>query len=134
MNNKAIINKLKEQAQDLLDNVYSDDDKLRDWIDKTKVYILGLWLDKKDEYFKKEVIKMLEKYRNEIPTYDNMDFYADKERAAIAIGKEILRMQGKLRNILESFIDILEIREKALEEEKSNTPEEWKKSKKKKSD
>lgn len=135
MNNKVIIRKLKEQVQDLIDNMYTDDDKLRDWIDKTKIYILGLWLDKKDENFKKEVIKMLEKYRNEIPTYDDINLYADKEKAAVAIGKEIFRMQCKLKNVLESFIEIIELREKALEAEESETTEEWKKSKtKKKSD
>ena len=54
MSNKAIINKLKEQAKDLKDKVYTDDDKLKDWVDETKIYIRGLWLDKKDDNFRKE--------------------------------------------------------------------------------
>ena len=131
MNNKAIINKLKEQAKALIDHMDWDDEKLRGWVDKTKIYILGLWLDKKDDNFKKEVIKMLEKYKEMVPTYENLNFYPDMKRAAEDIAKEILGIQSKLRNVLESFIEILELREKA-EAEENNTPEEWKKSKTKK--
>ena len=134
MNNKAIIRKLKEQAQDLIDNIYTDDDKLRNWVDKTKVYILGLWLDKKDEYFKKEVIKMLEEYKGKIPHYPEI-YFNDPDEEVKETAKEILTIQGKLQNILEPFIEIVEIREKALESEENITPEELKKSKtKRKSD
>ena len=120
MSNKAIINKLNEQIQDFKDNAYSDDDKLRDWVDKTKIYILGISLDKKDESFKKEVIKMLEKYKEEIPTYNDLIFCADKEKAAIAIGKDVLRMQYKLKNVLESFVEIMELKEEDNSWDKKN--------------
>ena len=123
MSNKAIIRKLKEQAQDLIDNIYTDDDKLRNWVDKTKVYILGLWLDKKDEYFKKEVIKMLEEYKGIIPHYPTL-FVGDPEQEVKETAKKILRIQGKLQNIIESFIEILELREETLESKENNTPEE----------
>ena len=120
MSNKAIINKLNEQIQDFKDNAYSDDDKLRDWVYKTKIYILGISLDKKDESFKKEVIKMLEKYKEEIPTYNDLIFCADKEKAAIAIGKDVLRMQYKLKNVLESFVEIMELKEEDNSWDKKN--------------
>ena len=117
MNNKAIIDELKGQAKALIDHMDWDDEKLRGWVDKTKIYILGLWLDKNDDYFKKEVIKMLENYKEMIPTYDNLDLHWDKEEAAKDIAKEILAIQSKLRNVLESFIKILELRERDLKDE-----------------
>ena len=134
MNNKLIIDELKNQAQFLIDDRHWDGDDLKDWVDKTKIYILGLWLDKRDENFKKEVIRMLEKYRDKIPTC-NLDMYVDIEKAAENLAKEMVGIEYKLRNVLQSFIEVLELREKAKSKE-NDTPEEWKKSKtnKKKSD
>ena len=123
MNNEAIIRKLKEQAQNLIENIYTDDDKLRNWVDKTKIYILGLWLDKKDEYFKKEVIKMLEECKGGIPYYPEI-YFNDPEQEVEKTAKGILGIQIKLQKILESFIEIVEIREKALEAQENDTPEE----------
>lgn len=126
MDNKLIIDKLKKQVKILVDRVdWSDDNVPRDWVDKTKIYILGLWLDKRDDYFKKEVINMLEKYKDKIPKFDNRyDLDYDMEKKAISI----LIIRDKLKNVLESFIEILEIREKQLSEEEKK---EAKKSKKK---
>lgn len=115
MTNKAIIDKLRWQVQILVKRLdWTDDHALREWVDRSKIYILGLWLDKNDDYFRKEVIKMLEKYKDRIPTYDNLDLHWDKEEAAKDIRKDILRLQSKLRNVLESFIEILELREEDL--------------------
>ena len=108
MENKEIIEKLKNQIPSFKKITGLDEEKLKDLVDKTKVYIFGLWLDRKDENFRKGVINMIEEYR----TYRRSRGY-----------NEVLEIKSRLKNILEAFIEILEIREKAKAEE-NDTPEE----------
>jgi hypothetical protein len=64
MNNQFIIERLKEQAEML------EDCKVicvESWTDTTKIFILSLWLDKKDDNFKKEIINMIQEYMDIVP-------------------------------------------------------------------
>lgn len=112
MTNKVITEKLKKQITIL--------EKLKDWdydnftnrSNKTKIYILGLWLDKKDENLRKEVISMIEQCVKE--------YTKDVLRPDFTLRRETIKTKDISQNILESFIEILELREKSLEaEEKS---------------
>ena len=105
MSNKEIIEKLKNQILSFKKITGLDKEKLRDLVDKTKVYIFGLWLDRKDENFRKGIIKMIEEY-----TSHKFRDYND-----------VLEIKNRLQNIIQSCVEILEIREKTLEtEEKSD--------------
>ncbi len=108
MQNKEIIGKLKNQIPSFKKITGLDEEKLKDLVDETKVYILGLWLDKQDENFRKGVLNMIEDYTaHKFRDYD-----------------EILEIKNRLQNILESCIEVLEIREKALEAKENDIPEE----------
>lgn len=107
MQNQEIIAKLKKQLPALQKIQGSEDaDKLKNLIDETKIYIFGLLLDKKDENLRKGVIKMIEEYR----TSSRCRLYG-----------EVIERRNRLQNIIKSYVEVLEIREKALEtEEKSD--------------
>lgn len=115
-----------------------DGEHLKNIVYKIKAYIFGLQLDKKDENFRKGVINMIDECKTKISrdSDNNID------------------VKYSLRNILESIIQIMELKEEDLEAEEedleaeedasweeekaeaeeSETTKEWKKSKTKESE
>lgn len=113
MDKKIIIQKLKKQIQSLwlLQFKDSHDIKFSDWARTTKLYIVNLSLEKKDEHIRNEYIKMFDECVNNMPHYNNFDS-EDKTKEEINYAKK------ELQNLLRSIIEILEIYE---EEQKSHT-------------
>ncbi len=105
MDNKIIIDKLRKLIQSLWLLQFRDwsDSKFINWANKTKLYILNLSLEKKEEYLRKELINMLERLIEKMPTYNNLGY--DDETS-----EKIEKTKRELQDLLRSFIETLELR------------------------
>ena len=111
--NQSLLEKLKKQVSILWTLKFRDhhDVKFLDWSHKTKLLILFLSFEKKDEYLRKELIDMLQSCVCKMPSYDK---YTDE----LETYYKIQDTKEELKGLLKSFIEILELREKDLKDEK----------------
>lgn len=125
--NQLLLEKLKKQVSALWTLKFRDwdDVKFLDWVHKTRLLILFLSFDKKEEYLRKELIVMLEKCVNKMPKYE---LVINHEKAY----EKIIKTKEELQGLLKSFIEVLELREKDLKDEEKQEPK--KTTTKKKSD
>ena len=107
MEKNIIIKKLKRQIQSiwLLQFKDSNDIKFKDWARTTRLYIVNLSLDKKDEYIRKEYLTMFDDCVNKMPHYDDiLSLWKENE-----IREKIEDAKKDIQNLLRSIIEILEI-------------------------
>ena len=117
MTNKLLIKKLKGQVKSLREmkgRYYWS------WFDKTKVYILGLSLDKKDDPLISNVIDRLERFIIKMPRYES----SDTDEIILRKNQEISGYVKRIINILETFIEVLQIKGKFLLAEEGKEIEE----------
>ena len=106
MDKNIIIKKLKSQIQSigLLQFKDSNDIKFKDWARTTRLYIVNLSFDKKDEHIRKEYLRMFDDCVIKMPHYDTISLWREKE-----IREKIEDAKKDLQNLLRSIIEILGI-------------------------
>lgn len=98
MNNKLIIEELKNLNLSLKKIKDWDDEKFTNRADETKIYILTLLSDKKDKDLKKEIINKWEEYMKE---------YVKELPEGDVLKKN--QAKNKLKNLLKSLIKVQEL-------------------------